>query len=172
MDDSLRRKSSTELVLEAVADLHAKEQLATRDTIAEVTGLKKTIVDDRLKVLVNDERIHRVRDGVFVPVVKHPPARAISHTMLPDGMCKLEVGDDVLMLTPREQRMLGVMLTGTAMQFSQIEAGHQSAVLASGINERVLRLERMASAAANEASGDRAKRDLRAIASSASAEPT
>lgn len=171
MDELRRSKTSSELVLEAVEDLHAQEQIVTREALAEHTGLSMSIVDDRLKVLVNDERLHRARHGVYVPVAKHPPARAISHTMLPDGMCKLEVGDDVLTLTPREQRMVGMMLAGAAMQFSAINLGHHATALASGINERVLRLERMAAAPANEASNNRAKRDLRTV-SSVSIEPT
>jgi hypothetical protein len=36
-------------VLQAVQDLHAQEQIVTRETLAEFTGLKLAIVDDRLK---------------------------------------------------------------------------------------------------------------------------
>ena len=80
MDELQRSKTSAELVIEAVEDLHSQEQVATRDTIAEATGLKLSIIDDRLKVLVNDGRLHRVSAGVFVPAANHPPARPISKT--------------------------------------------------------------------------------------------
>ena len=139
-----RRKSSTELVLEAVQDMHLQEQVVTREALVEHTGLKMTIVDDRIGMLIEDGRVHRVRNGVFVPAERHPPARAISKTVMPDGLVKLEIGDDVLTLTPREDRALAALQAGVAMQFSAINAGFQATELASGLNQRVLRLERMA----------------------------
>ncbi len=46
------KKSTLMLVLEAVQDLHAQEQIVTRATLAELTGLKRTTIDDRLDGLV------------------------------------------------------------------------------------------------------------------------
>lgn len=163
------KKSTSSIVMDAIEELHALEQIVTRETLVEHTGLKLSTVDDRIGALIEDGQVHRIRAGVFTPAIKHPPARAISHTMLPDGMCKLEVGDDLLLLTPREQRMLGMMLSGTAMQFSQIEAGHHAAILTADLTERLKRLERRASASANEATSD-SKRDRRALVSSGSPE--
>lgn len=139
-----RRKNSTELVLEAIEDMHAQEQVVTREALVEHTGLKMTIVDDRIGVLIEDGRVHRVRSGVFVPAAKHPPTRAISKTVMPDGLVKLEIGDDVLTLTPREDRALAALQAGVAVQFAAINLGHQTAALTSGISGRVLRLERIA----------------------------
>ena len=138
------RKSSTLIVLEAVEDLHTMEQVVTRETLVEHTGLKLAIVDDRIGVLIEDGQVHRVRNGVFIPAVRHPPARAISKTVMPNGMVKLEIGDDVLTLTPREDRALAALQAGVAVQFAAINLGHQAAVLTSGISERVLHLERIA----------------------------
>ncbi|KWT71341.1 hypothetical protein APY03_6535 [Variovorax sp. WDL1] len=132
------------MVLDAVDELHALEQVVTRETLVEHTGLKLAIVDDRIGALIEDGQVHRVRNGVFVPAEKHPPARAISKTVMPDGLVKLEIGDDVLTLTPREDRALAALQAGVAVQFAAINLGHQAAVLNSGINERVLRLERIA----------------------------
>ena len=139
-----RRKSSTLIVLEAVEDLHAMEQVVTRETLVEHTGLKLAIVDDRIGALIEDGQMHRVRNGVFVPAAKHPPARALSKTVMPDGMVKIEIGDDVITLTPREDRALATLQAGVAAQFAAINLGHQATALTSGINERVLRLERIA----------------------------
>lgn len=138
------RLSSTALVREAVEDLHAKEQPATRDTIAEVTGLTLGIVDDRLRALADNNEIVRVLRGIYKPIAKHPPARPMSRTLLPDGVTKLEVGDEMLILTPRETRMLGELLAGAAIQFSAIEMGHNAAALGSELNARVRKLERRA----------------------------
>lgn len=104
------KKSTLILVLEAVQDLHAKEQIVTRAALAELTGLKLTTIDDRLDVLVGEGDIIRVERGVFVPAVKHPPARPMSKTLIPDGSVKIEIGDDILTLTPREDRMLANLM--------------------------------------------------------------
>lgn len=136
------RKSTTAVVLEAVQDLHAQEQIVTRETLAQVTGLKLTVIDDRLGVLVDDEKILRVQRGVFVPAALHPPARAMSKTLMPDGMVKLEIGDEVFLLTPREDRMLAGLQAGAAAQFAAIEQGHQSARLNAELANQVRQLAR------------------------------
>ena len=118
------KKPSTEVVFEAVCDLHAEEKPVSRETLAQLTGLKLSVVDDRLGVLVDDGLIHRVQRGIYVPSAQHPPARPISKTILPDGMIKIEIGDDVLTLTPRESRALGEIQAGAAHQYIEIEAQH------------------------------------------------
>ena len=118
------RKPSAEVVFEAVCDLHSEEKAVSRETLAEVTGLKLSVVDDRLGVLVDEGLIHRIQRGVYVPAAQHPPARPISKTILPDGMVKIEIGDDVMTLTPRESRALGEIQAGAAHQYIEIEAHH------------------------------------------------
>ena len=39
------RKSSTTIVLEAVQDLHGKEQIVTRETLAELTSPTLSVID-------------------------------------------------------------------------------------------------------------------------------
>jgi hypothetical protein len=135
-------RTNKQLVLEAVEDLHRLEQIVTRETLANHTGLKLSVIDDRLKALVADERIVRVQRGVFVPVAQHPPARQISHTELPDGTVVLDIGDEVLHLTPREARTLGAMLGGRAMQAAQVDIGHAAAFANSELTARIRQLER------------------------------
>ena len=136
------RKATKDFVLEEVIDLHAREQIVTRETLADLTGRKLAIIDEALRTLVNEERVARVQRGVYVPVVQHPEARLVSLTVLPDGTVKLEIGDDhVLTLTPREARSVGVALGGLAAQAAAIEAGHQAALMASAFNNRLSKLE-------------------------------
>ena len=116
------KKPSAELVFEAVCDLYAEEKAVSRETLAQVTGLKLSVIDDRLGVLVDDGLIHRIQRGVYAPSAQHPPARPISKTILPGGMVKIEIGDDVLTLTPRESRALGEIQAGAAHQYIEIEA--------------------------------------------------
>ena len=136
------RKATKDYVLEEIIDLHANEQIVTRETLADFTGRKLAIIDEALRTLVNEEKVARVQRGVYVPVVQHPVARVVSLTVLPDGTVKLEIGDDhVLTLTPREARSVGVTLGGLAAQAASIEAGHQAALMASAFNNRVSKWE-------------------------------
>ncbi|QEL64758.1 hypothetical protein OTERR_12820 [Oryzomicrobium terrae] len=136
------KKSTTLLVFEAVQDLHAMEQVVTRETLAEHTGLKLTVIDDRIAILVDDGAVLRVQRGVFVPAPEHPPARPISKTILPGGAVKIEIGDDVLTLTPRESRMLGELTAGAGQQYAAVEAGHQAAVVNAELALKVKQLQR------------------------------
>lgn len=139
----MTKRTNKALVLEAVEDLHNLEQIATRETLHEYTGLKLTTIDDRLKTLHQDGDIIRVQRGVYVPVVRHPPARHISQTILPDGMVVLEIGDDVMHLTPREARTLAMMVSALATQASQIELGQKASFATQELDTRTRRLERM-----------------------------
>lgn len=135
------QRTTKQQILDAVHDLHNQEQMVTREALQEVTNLKLTIIDDRLATLVDEGALIRKSRGVFVPAVQHPPARPISKTMMPDGMVKLEIGDTVLELTPREDRMLASMLAGTAVQFAAIETGHEMSTLVAAMRRRIGHLE-------------------------------
>lgn len=136
------KKSTKDYVLEEVIDLHAREQIVTREILADFTGRKLAIIDEAMRTLVNEERVARVQRGVYVPVIQHPEARLVSLTVLPDGTVKLEIGDDhMLTLTPREARSVGVTLGGYAAQAAFIEAGHQAALMASAFNNQLNKLE-------------------------------
>ncbi|TLP68222.1 hypothetical protein FEA48_30685 [Pseudomonas nitroreducens] len=141
------KKSSTQIVLEAVRDLHVLEQIVTRETLAEVTGLKPGIIDDRLKALVDDMLVLRVERGVFVPAPELPPARPVTKTLIPGGWVKIEIGDDhILTLTPAENRALGELMAGAGQQYASIEMGHQNAILAAELAAKVRRLEKQVGA--------------------------
>ena len=135
-------RTSTNLVLDAARDLHALEQPVTRESLSVATGLKMSIIDDRTRALVDDGLLHRMQRGVFVPAVVHQPPRPMSKTLMPDGQVKIEIGDDVLTLTPREDRMLSQLMSGAAAQFAAIELGQQVAVVHAQLARRVLALER------------------------------
>lgn len=116
-------------VLDAVTDLHNQEQIVTRETLSDILDLKQTIIDDNLSSLVNDDLIHRVQRGVYVPTVEHKPARIISKIVLPCGTVKIDIGDDmVVTLTPKEARLIGSLFMADAMQYSNIEIGHHAAL--------------------------------------------
>ena len=136
----MTKQSTKEIVLDAVIELHNQEQIVTRETLARYIDLPLSVIDERLKILANDGLIARVQRGVYVPVVQHAITRPISHTELPDGTVILDIGDEVLKLTPKEARTLGTMLANRAMQASNIELGHYSAL---AVNEVMLRIREL-----------------------------
>ena len=108
------RPSPSDQVLKAITDLCLTEpnRMARRDAIVQATGLPLGVVDDHIKKLRHDERIRLVERGVYVPVPTPREDRAISATALPDGTFKLEIGDTVEELSPREARSLGDLFGG------------------------------------------------------------
>lgn len=131
-----------EIVYDAVLELYNQQQTVTRETLAEHMTLALGIIDDRLKVLKNEGLIASVQRGVYVPVKTHPASRPVSVTELPDGEVQAEVGDDLMKLTPKEARTLASLLMGKAAQVSQIEAGHQAAIVVAEMTVRMRALER------------------------------
>lgn len=114
--------TSTQRVFDAVRDLRELDQIATRDTVAELTGLKLAIVDDRLRALVDDGKLKRLLRGVYELVETFPEPRELSCSMLSNGWVKLELGDDLLELTPTEARRAVRALGGFAEDARVIES--------------------------------------------------
>lgn len=135
-------QSSTGKVLEAVQELHALEQIVTREALIELLDLPATTIDDRIGTLVNAGLVLRVRRGIYAPAEVHAAARVISKTILPDGTVKIDIGDDVITLTPKEDRMLAAMLAGVVMQAVGIEQGRNSAMIAADLSLQVKTLRR------------------------------
>lgn len=135
------QRTTKQQIIDAVEDLHNLEQMVTREALQAVTGLSLTIIDDRLGVLVDDGLIIRKSRGVFVPAVLHPPARLISKTEIPGGLVKIEIGDMVLTLTPREDRMLSKLQAGVAIEYAAVELGQEITGLVASMRNRIGRLE-------------------------------
>ena len=142
-----------QVIADAIADLYAQQQVVTRETLVHATGLKLSVIDDHVGRMVDDGKLHRVRAGVFVPVVPEPEPRAITVTDSPDGRTIVEIGDMLVKLWPREARALGRRLLGDAIQFSNLQAGHEMGVFNSEILTRLRQLE--AGQAALRASQDK-----------------
>ena len=145
---------TTQLVYQAVCDLHTVGRPASRDTVQEMTGLKLTIIDDRLKYLVDGaQSLIRISRGHYEPSHEFPEARVPTLSTLQDGSVKLEIGDDMLLLTPKEARMTASMMSGlaeTALAIMVTRPLHvQNAELASKIDK----LERKLAAMQAERSG-------------------
>jgi len=135
------QRTTKQQILDAVQDMHNAEQMVTREALRELTGLALTTIDDRLATLVDDGLLVRKSRGVFVPAVQHPPARPISKTMMPDGTVKIEIGDTVLELTPREDRMLAGVQAGAALQFIGVGTEQDVVQVVANLRLKVRELE-------------------------------
>lgn len=113
------RVSSTDLVLRSILEHREMGRVSTRATIREATNLPLTVVDDRVKHLKNVGQIRLAGGvaGVFEPVQDRLEDRAVSTTIVPNGLVKLEIGDVVVEMTQREARHAGALLAGLALQF-------------------------------------------------------
>ncbi len=136
------QRTTKQQILDAVQDLHNTEQMVTREALRELTGLALTIIDDRLATLVDDGALIRKSRGVFVPAILHPPARPISKTVMPDGLVKIEIGDEVLTLTPREDRTLAGVQAGAALQYLGIDTEQTVIQALADLRLKVRELER------------------------------
>ena len=133
---------STEKVYQAVRELRNADQIATRETVAELTGLKLSVVDDRLRHLVNVGHLRRLIRGVYEVKTQFWPPRQISKTVLPDGLTQIEIGDMCVELTPQEVRRLSALLAGDLYSAMVIHSTNQHLFLANELASRVEALER------------------------------
>lgn len=127
-------------VLDACQDLANLGRPITRETVAELTDLKLAVVDDRLGVLLDDGHLRRVLRGVYELVHIQPPSRPISKTVLPDGTVKVEIGDEVLQLTPKEERTLAAMF---ASPMAVYEASVRTELASANIHEIAAKMREM-----------------------------
>lgn len=121
------KTNSTEVIYSAALDLYQNQQPITRDTLTRATGYQLHIIDDRIKHMIDNGLLYRIEKGVYGVIYRHPNARVISKTILDTGAIKIEIGDDVLTLTPHEATMLGRLFMGEAMSFNMVELGQHMA---------------------------------------------
>ncbi|WP_284337653.1 type IV toxin-antitoxin system AbiEi family antitoxin domain-containing protein [Comamonas sp. NoAH] len=122
--------SSYQIVLSAVAEIAQQAMFATREDIAAAVDLPLQVIDENLKKLHERGLLRRVRPGIYALIEQEDEPRAISLTHLPDGTSKLEFGDVCETLTASERRRLAQLLVGDAVQYSNIQAGHDANLLA------------------------------------------
>lgn len=135
--------TSTERVLNAVRDLRALDQIAMRETVAELTGLKLSVVDDRLRTLTDDGQLKRLMRGVYEVVHTYDPPRVMSRTILEDGSVKYDIGDTVLTLTPSEDRRLAELGAGALQTATTIHSTKEHLFLATQLAARVDKMQRL-----------------------------
>lgn len=130
-------------VYQAVRDLHSVSRAATRETVADMCRLPLLVVDEQLRALHKAGQVVRVLRGHYEPTLAFDPPRPISKTVFSDGSAKIEVGDEVLLLTPAEDRALGQLMTGAAGVAGLAESSRQHMMLATSVAGRQEQQERL-----------------------------
>lgn len=118
------RKSSRDRVLEAIMELCDAEIPARTPDLVRVTGLSITTVNDSIKVLKQRGMIYS-DNGTFFVCNEHQPAEPVYHTAMPNGIIKLEKGDQILTLNPREARSVAKTMGGLIEQAFSIVLHHR-----------------------------------------------
>lgn len=109
-------RSNREAVLAAINTICDHREAASRAQIVSMTGVKMGIVDEHVKNLKDAGLIRMINPGFYCPVDQEPD-RPVSTTNLPRGRLKIEVGDHLLDLNPREAFSLAKQLAGLLLAF-------------------------------------------------------
>jgi len=109
-------KRNREVVLQCIIDVCGHGGYASRAKIVELTQLKYPAVDEQIDRLKSDGLIRPLYNGVF-EAVDQTEDRCVSATGLPFGRTKIEVGEEILSLTPRETFVLAKLLAGVLLAF-------------------------------------------------------
>ena len=118
------KKSSRDMVFGAILELADCETPAKAPDIARATGLAMPIVYDAIKTLKQRGRIYS-DNGMFFIAEEHKDTEPVYHSALPNGVIKLEKGDQILELNQREARALAKTMGGLIEQANVIVMAHK-----------------------------------------------
>lgn len=110
-------ESNRERVYQVIVDhVNATHRAVGRQSLSRLTGLKLSAIDEHIRALKEDGRIHSDTAGYYEPVAQFPPDQAITVSVLIDGMKRLEKGDDIMDFTPHEWAELGKLSMGAGRE--------------------------------------------------------
>ena len=120
--------ASRAIVLACIKQLTDEHGSATYQQIIDAAGISPHIVKERCDQLVNvTHEVERISRGVYRAIKSFAPPRPISKTVLADGEVVLEIGDDVVHLTPQEERLLRGMFGSAPVEIHQPPPQSQAA---------------------------------------------
>ena len=112
--------ASRSIVLACIKQLTDEHGSATYQQIIDAAGISPHIVKERCDQLVNlTHEVERITRGVYRAIKSFAPPRPISKTVLADGEVVLEIGDDVIHLTPQEDKMLRGLFGSAPVEIHQ-----------------------------------------------------
>lgn len=116
-------------IWQTILDLRNTERRINRRALADLTGLKPGIVDDHVERFIEKDQLRRAGNGELEVIEQFPATRPFSKTVLPDGLVRLEIGSDMLELTPSEARVIAREFAGHLQELAQTDAANRAVVL-------------------------------------------
>jgi hypothetical protein len=110
--------TKSQRVLQAIKELQNAGKRAHRQTLADAMGEPLGIIDDHIKVLIENGEIKRAELGVVETIKAWRKDQPISVTHLEEGEVLVEKGDVKIDFTPSEWRKLGNLAMGSSLAFS------------------------------------------------------
>lgn len=135
------QQTTAHLVWDAVLSLAAEERSISRQVLRDVTGLALSIIDDHVERLIQRDKLRKVGKGLLEVVQRFRESRPFCLIDLPNGELKVEIGDDLLELTPNEAMRLGRSLMGRARALDDLEDSNKALIRVSELAYRVRQLE-------------------------------
>jgi len=118
------------LIWDTILELRNSERRINRRALADITGLKPGIVDDHVERWIEKDQLRRAGNGELEVIEQFPASRPVSVTGLRSGLVKLEVGSDLLELTPTEARDVARWFAGFLHELAQTDPANRAVVLA------------------------------------------
>ena len=144
------RFANSHKVWDAAVELRNTERRINRRALADITDLTPGIVDDHVERFIERGQMRRAGKGDLEIIECFPLSRAITKTTLPNGLVKLEIGNEVLDLTPTEARLLARDMAGHMHELAETDAANKGVVLAYEVarelkeaRKRIAALERL-----------------------------
>lgn len=111
-------QTKSQHVLQCIKELQNAGKPPHRQTIADTMREPLGIIDDHIKVLIENGEVKRVAPGVVQTIKAWRKDEPISVTHLEEGEVLVEKGNVKLDFTPSEWRKLGNLAMGSSLAFS------------------------------------------------------
>ncbi|EER61536.1 hypothetical protein AcdelDRAFT_0871 [Acidovorax delafieldii 2AN] len=123
------RFANRNLIWATILELRNSDRRINRRALAELTGLKPGIVDDHVERWIEKDQLRRAGMGELEVIEQFPASRPVSVTGLRSGLVKLEIGSDLLELTPTEARDVARWFAGFLHELAQTDSANKAVVL-------------------------------------------
>ena len=123
------RFANGHLIWDTIIELRNTERRINRRALADLTGLAPGIVDDHVTRWIEKDQLRRAGNGELEVIEQFPATRPFSKTVLPSGLVRLEIGSDLLELTPKEARTIAREFAGHLHELADTDAANRAVVL-------------------------------------------
>lgn len=148
-------RSTRQIIWDHIQEMASLGQAITRQRLMELTGKSYHVIDDHVSRMIGEEGIlRRIVDGVYEVVKARGAPRPVYFTDLDDGDTVIEVGNQKLVVDPRELRVIAIRTQGNAMQHSNLQLQHDVGMLAHDLQLQMAAQRREMAARIKELEGE------------------